>query len=135
MLGERARRGAKDGQGDQRHDHRGEHDVGDQQSEIDGAHDPLAAELREPGIEVVNQIGDQERQRRREGADHASAMQVFLALTDEHETSPQKNRRHAVEGGVDMGKIGNLQHRGTVILHGCDVRLIARCPSCRRPLP
>ena len=106
MAQELATQRAPQSDDDERHDDRGENRVGRQNREIDWAHDSLAREPRRAVMRVIDDVGNQKQNRRRQRRDLATPVRQDSATTNEVVTGCQQNEAGSVERGVEMGKDG-----------------------------
>ena len=95
-------------QRDQRHrqDRGGEHDVGDQDREVDDPNRPLALERTRADVRVVDHVAHQEERRRRERGQHEPPVRLDAAAADHHVSADEQDRRSRVQRGVDSGQSG-----------------------------
>ncbi len=75
--------------------------------EVDWPDQALAAEARQSGIEVVDQVGDQECRRDGDGREHARPVLFPLAGADKSIAEAEENDRQRVQRGVDVRQVGN----------------------------
>jgi hypothetical protein len=80
--------------------------VGYQNEEVDGADPTLAGKRHGAGLVVIDEIGYEEKKRRRECGKHGDLVSLYmLSSLDEHVADDQKTKRYAVQCCIDRGKL------------------------------
>ena len=96
-------------------DRRGEHDVRDENREIQRPHEALSRERHRSDLRVIHDVADEEHRRGGERRDHAAPMLLDPARANQDVAGEQEDAGQRVQGGVDGRQVVNGHSRFAII--------------------